>query len=377
MTPPRTEVWFGLGAAVLALVLASCAGVQGRPTASSGSGRQDTAAAQPNGAPATEAPVSNAGAADLNRKILGHLTPPTEGADLSLGPGDLIEISVFDVPEFSSLKLRIPVGGSVTLPLIGAIPAAGRTSSELEKEIRTRLQRDFMNDPQVSVFVAEQKSQRISVIGAVRTGGVYPLTGHLRLADALALAGGLVDDAGHTVYVSRRVPVETAASSTAGGTATTAANRERVEHSRSAEVAEVVTAIDLDAFVAGKDELNLLLQSGDVINIPRAGSYYVGGEVEHPGSFFLKARTTVQQAIVTAGGVKDVADWDDLRLYRMGADGQRQVLAFSLNDFEHGKPSPEIRQGDIVIVGRSVIKTFLYAVRDFLRFGVGATLPVP
>ena len=345
--------------------------------ASSGSGRQDTAAAQPNGAPATEAPVSNAGAADLNRKILGHLTPPTEGADLSLGPGDLIEISVFDVPEFSSLKLRIPVGGSVTLPLIGAIPAAGRTSSELEKEIRTRLQRDFMNDPQVSVFVAEQKSQRISVIGAVRTGGVYPLTGHLRLADALALAGGLVDDAGHTVYVSRRVPVETAASSTAGGTATTAANRERVEHSRSAEVAEVVTAIDLDAFVAGKDELNLLLQSGDVINIPRAGSYYVGGEVEHPGSFFLKARTTVQQAIVTAGGVKDVADWDDLRLYRMGADGQRQVLAFSLNDFEHGKPSPEIRQGDIVIVGRSVIKTFLYAVRDFLRFGVGATLPVP
>lgn len=365
-----------LRVAALGLALVSCTGAQGRPTASPGSVVQTPAGVEPNQVPApSPATASGTAAADLNRKLLGHLTPPNEGADLPLGPGDLIEISVFDVPELSNLKLRIPVGGSVTLPLIGAIPAAGLTPPEFEREIRTRLQRDYMNDPQVSVFVTEQKSQRISVIGAVRTGGVYALAGHLRLADALALAGGLTEEAGHTVYVSRKVSVEAGAVSQAGGLAAAAPNGKGAERARSAESQDIVTAVDLDALVAGEAELNLPLQSGDVVNIPRAGSYYVGGEVQHPGSFFLKARTTLQQAIVAAGGMKDAADWDDVRLYRMGADGQRQVLTYSVNDFEAGKPSPEVRQADIVVVGRSGLKAFLYGVRDFLRFGVGATIP--
>jgi hypothetical protein len=59
----------------------------------------------------------------------------------------------------------------------------------------------------------------------------------------------------------------------------------------------------------------------------------------------------------------------------MGADGQRQVLTFSQNDFEQGRASPEIRQADIVVVGRSGTKAFLYGVRDFFRFGLGATIP--
>src|SRR5207237_3805996 len=167
---------------------------QGRPTASSASVGHSTAAAEPSGAPASAVPVSTTVATDLNRKLLSHLTPPTEETDLPLGPGDLIEISVFDVPELSSIKLRIPVGGSVTLPLIGAIPAAGLTPSELETEVRTRLQHDYMNDPQVSVFVTEQKSQRVPVMGAVKTGGVYSLAGPLRLAAPFAMACGL---AGH------------------------------------------------------------------------------------------------------------------------------------------------------------------------------------
>ena len=186
MTRPWTHIRFGLSAAVLALALAACAGGQGRSTATPVPVGHATAAAELDGASAAPtAGVSSTAAADLNRKLLSHLTPPTEDSDLPLGPGDLIEISVFDVPEFSKLKVRIPAGGSVALPLIGAIRAAGFTPSELEKEVRTRLQQDYMNDPQVAVFVSEQKSQRISVIGAVRTGGVYTLTGRYRLAEYL------------------------------------------------------------------------------------------------------------------------------------------------------------------------------------------------
>ena len=138
-----------------------------------------------------------------------------------------------------------------------------------------------------------------------------------------------------------------------------------------------MTAIDLEALADGKEELNLPLQSGDVINLPRAGSYYVGGAVEKPGSFLLKSRTTVEQAIVAAGGVKEVADWDDVRLYRLGGGGKREVFTYSLNDFEGGKSAPEVRQGDVVVVGKSAVKAFAYGVRDFLKFGVYSSVPIP
>ena len=381
MTRPWTHIRFGLSAAVLALALAACAGGQGRSTATPVPVGHATAAAELDGASAAPtAGVSSTAAADLNRKLLSHLTPPTEDSDLPLGPGDLIEISVFDVPEFSKLKVRIPAGGSVALPLIGAIRAAGFTPSELEKEVRTRLQQDYMNDPQVAVFVSEQKSQRISVIGAVRTGGVYTLTGRYRLADALGMAGGLTEDAGHTVYVIRRARSEAAASARSDEVTTNgagAAGGTAEFHPPGSGTQEVMTAIDLEALADGKEELNLPLQSGDVINLPRAGSYYVGGAVEKPGSFLLKSRTTVEQAIVAAGGVKEVADWDDVRLYRLGAGGKREVFTYSLNDFEGGKSAPEVRQGDVVVVGKSAVKAFAYGVRDFLKFGVYSSVPIP
>lgn len=285
----------------------------------------------------------------MNRRLLSQPTPGEDQSDLPLGPGDLIEIAVFDVPELSGLKLRISNSGSIALPLIGTLPAAGLNAVELQSAIRKRLQERYMHDPQVSLFVHEHKSQRISVIGAVRIGGVFTLTSPLRLADALALAGGLSEEAGSTVYVIRKV----------GATE------------------QVMTTIDLQSLAAGRQELNLPLQAGDVVEAPRAGSFYVGGEVNRPGPFLLKSPTTIDQAPVVAGGVKDAADWDDIRLYRMRGDGTREVLTFSLNTFEKGTAAPEIRANDVIVVGKSNVKAVLYGVRDFLRFGVGATVPLP
>src|SRR5207244_11976137 len=128
------------------------------------------------------------------------------------------------------------------------------------------------------------------------------------------------------------------------------------------------TVIDLDKLATAKDEVNLELQAGDIVAVARAGSYYVGGEVTRAGSFYLKARTTVAQATVNAGGVKDVADWDDVRLYRRRPDGSTEVQTFSLNEFEHGKPSPELQADDVGVVGKSAVKTFAYSVRDRSKF---------
>jgi polysaccharide export outer membrane protein len=183
----------------------------------------------------------------------------------------------------------------------------------------------------------------------VKSPGAYELLGRVRLADALALAGGLTDEAGRSVQVSRkRVDAPTAPA--------------------------VTTVIDLDKLATAKDEVNLELQAGDVVEVARAGAYYVGGEVTRPGSFLLKARTTVAQSVVNAGGVKDVADWDDVRLYRRRPDGSTELKTFSLNAFEDGKPSPELQTDDVVIVGKSGVKAFLYGIREFFKFGVGASV---
>src|SRR6185295_19461379 len=88
---------------------------------------------------------------------------------------------------------------------------------EMEDELRSRLQKKFMHDPQVSVFLVEHNSQRISVIGAVRKGGVFNVNRQLRLADALALAEGLTDEADRHVYVIRRVPMSEITAAAGGG----------------------------------------------------------------------------------------------------------------------------------------------------------------
>lgn len=336
------------------------AGQTGSSTADSPPARQ---------VPLPQMPVPpDSGVAALNSRLLNHVSAPGGEADPSMGPGDLIEISVFEVEELSKLKLRIPLRGTITLPLIGQIPAAGRSAIQIEDDIRTQLQEKYIHDPQVSVFVHEHKSQRISIIGAVRKGGVYTITNPLRLADALALAEGLTDDADHTLYLIRRVPVGTVGQIQAG-----VAPRKRLEAPAEGPSEEVMVPIDLDMLAAGRDDLNVALEAGDVIHVPRAGSYYVGGSVERPGSFFLKGKTTAEQAIVAAGGPKNVADWDDVRVYRTKPGGDREILTFSLNEVEKGtgEKVPELQKNDVVVVGKSPSKAFLFGFLDFVRFGMG------
>lgn len=363
---------------VVALGLAACTHGQGGPTTVSGPAAPGPSWTEPRATDVSAA--RSAATGEFNRKLLSQAAVPARDSDLPLGPGDLLEVSVFDVPEFSGLKLRVPLGGSVTLPLIGDVAAGGLTPTELQSVIRARLQQDYMHDPQVSVFVTEQKSQRISVWGAVRSGGVFTLTSRLRLADALAMAGGLADDAGRTLYVIRHVSLEHGAARPGASPVQLAAvaTPEKTDASpQAANTQEIMTTVDLEALAEGKEELNLTLQPGDVVNIPRAGSYFVGGQVQRSGSFLLKgARTTVTQAVVAAGGAKDTADWDDVRIYRKGAGGEAEIITFSLNDAEQGKSAPEIQPDDTIVVGRSAIKTVLYGIKDFIRVGVGASVPL-
>jgi polysaccharide export outer membrane protein len=323
--------------------------------------------------------ASGPNSAALNLRLLEKVGPTASEGDLPVGPGDLIEVSVFEVEELSKLRLRIPARGVISVPLVGQIQAAGRTATELEDEVRTRLQQKFMHNPQVAVFVHEHNSQRVTVMGAVRRGGVITLNRQLRLADALATAEGLADDADHIVYVIRRVPAGTlnqigaTRASVKGAAAPPDAPPGAASPPPSDTKAkeEVMVPIDLLELADGRDELNIPLRPGDVIHVPRAGSFYVGGSVERPGSFLLRGKTTLQQAVLAAGGVKDVADWTDVRLYRRAPSGQVEVTTVDLNAVEEGKPAPDLRRNDVVIVGKHDGKAFLYGFLDFFKGVVG------
>ena len=350
----------------LAFAMTACSGASvGQTPSSMLPGGLPRQAGVPAATLAGVATTTDSRVAALNSWILSRAAPVNAGDDLPLGPGDLVVVSVFLVTELSELSVRIPSNGQITLPLIGTLPAAGHTASELEDAIKARLQQRYMHDPQVTVFIKEHKSQQIAVFGAVKNGGVYPLVGRLHVTDALAMAGALNDDADHVVYLFRR----------ASAPAQSPRNDQAVAPTGTRETgaAETMIPIDLESVITERNDLNLPLQSGDVIHVPRAGSYYVGGQVTRPGSFLLKAKTSMQQAVVGAGGVTKTADWDDVRVYRPRPDGQSEVLKFSLNELEQGDGSQgiEVKTNDVIIVGQSGPKAVGYWILDFIKFGMG------
>jgi polysaccharide export outer membrane protein len=107
-----------------------------------------------------------------------------------VGSLDVLDISVFKVPELSKI-VQVADTGTINLPLLGEVPAAGRTAQEIEQDLTRKLGAKYLNSPQVTVFVKEHNSQRVTVEGAVRKPGVYPIRGKLSLVQLLATAEGV------------------------------------------------------------------------------------------------------------------------------------------------------------------------------------------
>lgn len=111
------------------------------------------------------------------------------GADYRIGPNDLIDIEVYGVTELKR-TVRVNSSGLVTLPLIGSMAVAGMTAQQAEAAIAARYAEKYLQDPQISVFIREFTTQRVTIEGAVAKPGIYPLTGQITLLRAMALAGG-------------------------------------------------------------------------------------------------------------------------------------------------------------------------------------------
>lgn len=156
--------------------------------------------------PATGAVTpAGAGAASLS-KAASELTASSKPGSTAyrIGPLDVVEVSVFKVPDLSK-TVQVADTGSINLPLVGEVPAAGHTAQEVERDLTKRLGAKYLQSPQVTVFVKEYNSQRITIEGAVKKPGVYPVRGGSTLLQIIATAEGLTDVAENDVAIFREV----------------------------------------------------------------------------------------------------------------------------------------------------------------------------
>jgi polysaccharide export outer membrane protein len=265
-----------------------------------------------------------------------------------LGPEDVINIDVFNVPELSKTA-RVANDGMISLPLIGRIQAAGLTAEQLRQELADKWGENYLQDPQVTVFVNEFKAKPVSVIGAVERPGLYSLTGRRTLIEMLSLAGGFgkrgTSPAGRTVLITRKSGFK---------------DLQPIDgmHVRGPDQIE----IDLNRLLYTRDEaLNIEIRPLDIISVSKAEVVYVTGAVARPGGFVLEDRPTmtVLQAIAMAQGLTFTAAKKSARIIRTNQDGSKKEVPINLSKIIKGKADDSaLVADDILFVPDSTKKLF-------------------
>ncbi|MBI1356920.1 MAG: hypothetical protein GC160_21480 [Acidobacteria bacterium] len=249
---------------------------------------------------------------DICRALLGAalalaLVAPGRAAQepepLPLGQGDQVEVTVLKLPEIQALTVAVDDMGAISLPMIGRVEAAGRNPQQVQEAIEEKLS-SFMREPSVRLRVLTLASRPVSVLGAFKQPGVHQLQGQMRLMEVLSLAGGLREDAGYSLKISRSIeqgdlPLPGSA----------------LDDTGKFHIAEV----DLAALLRNENPAqNILIRPNDVITAPRAHLVYVIGDVYKAGGFVLAERQSmsVLQALAMAEGMRGTASAGKARIIR-------------------------------------------------------------
>jgi len=271
-------------------------------------------------APAERPPLSGMGE--------GQLQTPTMGD--TLGPGDVLRVSVYDSPDLSQ-EVTIGPDGAFSYPLIGRVQAAGLPVRQLESLLTKRFADGYLVSPQVGVTVAQHKSQQVYVMGAVSKPGPYALQRQTTLVEALSAAGGPTSDAGFEVILTHAADQQVPPSGTAKVSA--AAN------------GQSAMRVSLEQLMGGGVSQRITVQDGDVVYVPVAAFVYVTGEIQRPGRYRLEKDTTIQKAVTLAGGFTKFAAAKSMTVQRM-VDGKRLDFQASPNDL--------LQAEDVVVVRPSL-----------------------
>lgn len=274
-------------------------------------------------------PVASQPAAPLEQSGSALAAPmASPNSDLLLGPGDLLEVSVYGAPDFDKKEMRVTTDGNVLVPMVGSIHIAGLTVSRAQEVIAKKLSDgEFFNDPQVTIFVKDYATQGVSILGEVQKPGVYPVVGPRQLYDAISLAGGLTPKAGRFVTIKHRDNT-------------------------------VPTTIEVSNDPQKRLDANVSIQPGDTVIVSKAGIVYVVGDVKLPGGFVMEnGKMTVLQAIALAQGANSTASLDNAKLIRQ-ENGEQKTEPIPLKKILRAKAQDQnLEPGDIVFVPNSAAKS--------------------
>ncbi len=315
-----------------------------------------------------------------------------------IGTGDLLSIEVFDVEELSR-DVRVSELGTIALPLLPArLHAAGLTEIQLEEKLAELLETSgLVSRPQVTVTVKERKSKPITVIGAVNHSMVYQAVRPVTLLEVLSEAGGIANDAGSTVIISRAAPDPGQRAGPAGGPVapapTGSADPKGLSPSATTtsgpgdSVATPPPLPPLTLFInlndlleTGDPKFNIPIEGGDVVSVPRAGIVYVMGAVDHPGGFVLandREQMSALKALALAGGFRRAAKPQQAVILRKdSATGQQKEVALDLKKvLDHKAEDVRLYPSDILFIPESGGKRAAYKMGEIaLAVGSGVAL---
>lgn len=253
--------------------------------------------------------------------------------DYRIGPKDLLEISVFGHEDLST-RVRVSEEGKIPFPLIGEVEIEGLTKTEAEEKLSELLEAKYLQNPQVTIFILEYLSKRVSVLGAVTKPGRYELLGRSTVLQIIAQAGGFTPDAGRDIIITR-------------------------EHNDGTKRSLKISIEDLT--LKEDAQVDIPLQPNDTIYVPpdKILYVYVTGQVRNPGAIGVKrslfSHFTLLRAIAQAGGFSDRAKKGSVIIKRVGEDGKERIMKVNVKDIEKGKIKDVLlRENDVIIVQETI-----------------------
>jgi len=387
-----------LGCYVVAGTLAAC---------STGGGNSPPGAAS-NGTGAPAPSVANTAVDDGRlQKLLDQRVNGKSASDYALGPGDVLEVSVQDVPELHECRVRISGDNTVSMPILGTIDVAGLNEEGIKQRIYNRASR-YVHDPEVEVFVREYHSRDVMVMGMVQKPGMYALdTPNETVLDVIGKAGGSTERAasqvilipsGATTYTAQEStnqsvshdgtfseakfastenPAPSAVSQAAPDQPVRPVAAHMLDQPNVSPSATTSRSrwIVLDTSGSGDPALMMLpARPGDLIMIPAAGEVMVQGWVRNPGAFVITPRMTALGAVTAAGGEMFSSSAD---LLRAGNDTDQADYRLNLNRInKHQEQDVLVQSGDVIIVNKSAtgaVPYLVYSLFNKLSSGIYAT----
>jgi len=262
-----------------------------------------------------------------------------------IGPADVLDIRIFNRPNLSRDSVRVEGNGMIRMPLIDTeIQAACRTEGELARDISSRYARYYKN-LQVDVFIKEYHSKQVAIIGAVNDQSRFELQRRVRLLELLTYAKGPSLKAGQTINI-----VHSSAPSLCKQTDVTE------------DIAKAFSSYRLSETLQGDPKANPYLEGGDIVTLPEADQVYVVGNVFLPMTIPLKEPITVSRAIAMAGGLRQDAKKDKVRIVRQEPGSRtKQEIIVDLSAIE------KKRAEDIALLPNDIIDVPTSAGKSFLR----------